>query len=115
MKKKLLPVSRISFLFILAFCVSYNSPAQQNIIADKDNTHPRADLLAARPAMITGFSVREENNCSEISWTAAREEEVRKYIIEYSVNGSDFQTAGEMIASGKPYLLRHYYNYEHPM
>ena len=114
MKKILIPVSRFSLL-IFAAIISVRSYAQQNIIADVDNTHPDVDRIVARTAWVSNFTVCEGNNYNDISWSAIDEQETRKYIVEYSVNGVDFLTAGEAVASNKPYLIRHYFNNEQPM
>jgi hypothetical protein len=101
---------------ILALFISLGAAAQQNIISDVDNTHPEIDRLFTHKAIITGFAVREGNNSNEIYWTAAQDEEVRKYIVEYSANGIDFQSAGEVLAnSARSYSVTHTFNYEHPM
>jgi hypothetical protein len=109
-------IRSLSLLISLtACCISPHANAQYHVIADKDNTHPELDRVSARRAVITSLSVREENNSNEVNWTAIQEEEVRKYIIEYTVNGRDFKTAGEMMANGKPYQLKHHFNYEQPL
>jgi hypothetical protein len=114
MKNRLLsiPFSSLSILFLL---FASSALAQQNIISDVDNTHPEVDRLLAEKEVLTQFAVREGNNCNEISWAAVEENQVRKYIVEYTTNGVDFQTAGEVTASNRPYLLKHYFNYEHPI
>jgi hypothetical protein len=104
-------------LYLLISClISLSTFSQYNIIADKDNTHPEFDKATAQTAYITNFAIRPGNNSNEIIWNGIQEQETRKYIIEYSNNGRDFLTAGEMLVSpGKPYTLHHYYNTETPL
>jgi len=103
------------YLFISCL-ISLSTFAQQNIISDVDNTHPEFDRATARTAFIRNFVVQPGNNSNEITWNGAEEQETRKYIIEYSLNGRDFLTAGEMLVSpGKTYSLHHYYNNEKPL
>jgi hypothetical protein len=114
MKKLLQSVPKISLpLFFILF--SLKGFAQQNIISDVDNTHPEFDRFMSRKAFITNFCILEGNNYNEIYWTADEESEVRKYIIEFSSNGYDFQSAGEVVAANKPYVLKHYFNFDHPV
>ncbi len=103
------------YLFITCL-ISLSGFGQYNIIADKDNTHPEYDRGTARTAYILNFVVTPGNNSNEITWNGTQEQETRKYIIEYSNNGRDFLTAGEMMVTpGKPYMLRHYFNNEKPL
>jgi hypothetical protein len=113
MKRNLISVSRFSLLLFAAL-ITLRSASQQNIIADVDNTHPQVDRYTARTAWVANFSVHEGNNCNEITWSAIDEQETRKYIVEYSMNGIEYLTAGEVVASNKPYMIRHYFNNEQP-
>ena len=80
----------IFFIYTLCF---FKASSQQFIIADKDNTHPEIKTRDAEAGFITKLSAERANGYNEISWSAFRENDVRKYIIEYSTNGIDFQSA----------------------
>jgi hypothetical protein len=98
---------------ITALSYSNTSYSQYSTIADVDRTRPEIDrALAIRP-VITSFLVIPGIGANEIHWTASMEKEVRKYILEDSYNGVDFQTAGEMMASSQPYMIKHIFT-DHP-
>jgi hypothetical protein len=48
------------------------------------------------------------NGYNEVRWTSVREEDTRKYIVEYSKDGRSYQSAGEVMAGNKmTYELKH--------
>ena len=103
--------SLMAIIFLSGLLFSTTIQAQQNIIADKDNTHPELSRALSNPAYAVSFSAKKENGYNEIMWTALREEETRKYIVEYSTNGVDFQSAGELLVNSNnksTYSLKHY-------
>lgn len=109
------PVKTTCFISVLTIFFYFQScmPAfgQQNIIADKDNTHPEIGRAFSNPAFIASFTAQKWNGYNEITWTATREQDTRKYIIEYSSDGINFQAAGEVLTNSNnnsPYLLKHY-------
>ena len=85
-----------------------SASGQQNIIADKDNTHPETKAGLMTPARITSFAAGRANGYNDIHWTALYEEDTRRFIVEYSKDGINFQTAGEAIAINGNYALKHY-------
>ena len=102
----------ISAFFVIV-CFQTCTPAfgQQNVIADKDNTHPEIEKSLSSPAFITSFTAQKWNGYNEIAWTATREQDTRKYIVEYSADGINFQTAGEVLVNNRSnpvYSLKHY-------
>jgi hypothetical protein len=101
---------------ILFFTTCTPALAQHNIVANKDNTRPEMDKVFSSPAFINSFSVEKWYGYNEIKWTAFREQETRKYVIEYSTNGIDFQSAGELIVTpAASYTLKHYTNINKPL
>lgn len=80
---------------------------QQYVIANKDNTHPEIKINESSPAFITNFSVLRRNGYNEISWSALREKDIRKYIVEYSFDGINYETASETLASNGSYSVQH--------
>jgi hypothetical protein len=93
-------------ILISCLCFSYAS-GQQYVIANKDNTHPEITDQTVSPAFISSFSVLKGNGYNEISWLARREDDTRKYIVEYSLNGTDYEAAGEMLAGNGSYTFKH--------
>jgi hypothetical protein len=96
---------------ILLFSTCTPSLAQQHIIADKDNTRPDINNTVSQPAFINSFSVQKGGGYNEIRWAAIREQETRNYAVEYSTNGIDFQSAGEVLVNNTAsYSLKHVTN-----
>jgi hypothetical protein len=91
----------------LVLMVNTSLFAQQHIVAQKDNTRPEATAYNTRPAFISFFSAVKWNGYNEIQWTATSQTDTKKYIIEYSLNGVDYQTAGEVLADKTLYTLQH--------
>ncbi|HEX2627963.1 MAG TPA: T9SS type A sorting domain-containing protein [Chitinophagaceae bacterium] len=84
------------------------STAQQNIISQKDNTRPEATAYTHQPSFVTSFTANKWNGYNEIRWSAAYQGDTKRYIIEYSVDGLNYQSVGEMVASPNPdYVLQH--------
>jgi hypothetical protein len=109
MWKVILQYVKATFPLVAGFSTSVNSAySQQNIIADKDNTRPEITAQAATPAKITYFSAIQRNGYNDIKWTALSEQETRRYIVEYSIDGINYQTAGEKVVVNGVYDLKHY-------
>jgi hypothetical protein len=81
--------------------------AQQYVIADKNNTHPEIKTQEASPAFVTALNAERGIGYNDISWQTAAEDNVRKYIVEYSMDGINFQSAGEVISGKGVYSFRH--------
>jgi hypothetical protein len=102
-------IKKSTLLTILIFTVCfYTASSQQYIIADKDNTHPELKTHDAQPAFITRLSAERANGYNEIAWKTFREDDVRKYIVEYSTNGTDFLSAGEVVPGNGSYIFKHH-------
>lgn len=111
---KSIGIAILGTLLLLSTCET--SMAQQHVIADKDNTRPEINNAYASPAFINSFSAQRENGYNDIRWTAVREQETRKYIVEFSTNGIDFQSAGEvLITNSGIYSLKHYSRDDRPV
>jgi len=93
---------------ITGFSTLMNSAySQQNIIDKKDDTHPEVSAQQSVPAKIYQFSAVKMNGYNEIKWQAAAEEDTRKFIVEYSSDGINFQSAGEITPISGMYTLKH--------
>ena len=111
MKKYLLQIVKAA-LPSLAGCmiiVSFGSPliAQQNIIAVKDNTRPGLRASINEPALVSFLIAKRWNGYNEIEWTTLSPRDTRKFIVEYSSDGYNFQTAGEILSDRNNYTLQH--------
>jgi hypothetical protein len=105
----------ISYLLKAAFvmmtgCLLHVFPvySQQHIIANKDNTRPETTRHLTMPAKITSLKVVSFNGYNEIQWGAVGEQDTRRYIAEYTVDGVNYQTAGELAPFAGSYQLKHY-------
>ena len=81
---------------------------QQNIIDKKDDTHPEISDQQSLPAKIYQFSAARLNGYNEIKWQAAAEDDTKKFIVEYSSDGINFQSAGEVTPITGIYTLKHH-------
>ena len=82
--------------------------AQQNVIDKKDETHPEVARQQSAPARIYTFSAVPMHGYNEIQWSAIAEEDTRRFIVEYSADGINYQTAGEVTPFNGVYRLKHY-------
>lgn len=110
MKKNIPATYRTSALVITFICTLFffQVYAQQHIIADKDNTHPELKTQDAQPAFMLQLAAERGNGYNEVAWKAVREDDIRKYIVEYSTNGIDYQSAGEVVRANGTYLFKHH-------
>ena len=81
--------------------------SQQNIIDKKDDTHPEISAKQSLPAKIYQFSATRLNGYNEIKWQAAAEEDTKKFVVEYSSDGINYQSAGEVTPMAGIYTLKH--------
>lgn len=91
-------------LFLSAGKISH---AQQYIIANKDNTRPEAMRQLYAPARITSFTATRHNGSNDIRWTAISAQDTRRFIVEYSFDGINYQSAGEALAGEGEYRITH--------
>jgi len=95
----------IAAVFLFATSSAYS---QQNIIAGKDDTHPEVTAQQYMAAKIYRFSAVRMNGYHEIKWLAAAEADTRRFIVEYSTDGINYQTAGEITPVAGDYILKHH-------
>lgn len=109
MWKVILHCVKATFPIIAGFSTFMNSAfSQQHVIADKDNTRPEATAQQNNVAKIKFFSAVQMEGYNEIQWSALLEQDTRRYIIEYSADGINYQTAGEAVPLAGTYKLKHY-------
>ena len=67
------------------------------------------------PAKITSLKVVRFNGYNEIQWGAFGEQDTRRFIAEYTTDGLNYQTAGELVPLAGNYQLKHYINENRPI
>ena len=109
MVKVILQLVKATFPIAAGFSTLISSAySQQNIIAGKDDTHPEIAAQQYMAAKIYRFSAVRMNGYNEIKWLAAAEEDTRRFIVEYSTDGINYQTAGEITPVAGDYILKHH-------
>jgi hypothetical protein len=114
MRKEILQKATFPFLTAMMLLCSVRVHSQLNVIDQKDNTHPEINTNSAKPSFIAFFRAARENGYNEIEWGAMSEQDTRKYIVEYSLNGIDYTSAGELSAGQNSYHLKHDLKDERP-
>lgn len=109
MRKVILHLVKATFP-IIAGLTTLRSPvySQQNIIAGKDDTHPEIAAQQYNSAKIYKLSAIQMHGYNEIQWVAAAEEDTYRFIVEYSSDGINYLSAGEMTPLTGIYRLKHY-------
>ena len=108
MRKVILQFVKAAFAVGAGFSTLISSAySQQHIIAGKDDTRPEITAQQYMPAKIYRFSATQMNGYNEIKWLAAAEEDTRRFIVEYSVDGITYQSAGELTPVTGDYTLKH--------
>lgn len=107
MRKEILHLVKAA---VIAGCSALIVPAysQQNIIANKDNTRPGTNNQNTIAAKVTTLTATKFNGYNEVHWTAIAEQDTRRFIAEYSDDGINYQTAGEMLPVAGAYSLKHH-------
>ena len=109
MRKMILQLVKATFPVAAGFSTFINSAySQQNIIAGKDDTHPEIATQQYSSAKIYKLSAVQLHGYNEIQWSAAAEEDTRRFIVEYSADGINYQSAGEVTPFAGNYILKHY-------
>lgn len=109
MRKVFLQLVKATFPLAAGFSTLISSAwSQQNIIAGKDDTHPEIAQQQYASAKIYNFIAEQRHGYNEIRWGAAAEQDTRRFIVEYSVDGINYQSAGELTPMSGSYSLKHY-------
>jgi len=106
MQKWILQSVKATFLFAIIISTS-SVYSQQNVIADKDNTHPEETRQYYIPAKILSFTVAQQNGYNEVQWSALDERDTRRYIVEYSDDGVHYTSVGEVMPDKGVYDVKH--------
>jgi hypothetical protein len=109
MRKVILRLVKATFPILAGFSTLISSAySQQNIIAGKDDTHPEIAAQQYSSAKIYKLSAIQMHGYNEIQWSAIAEENTRRFIVEYSSDGINYQSAGELTPLKGDYSLKHY-------
>ncbi|MDP9230311.1 MAG: T9SS type A sorting domain-containing protein [Bacteroidota bacterium] len=112
MWKAILTPVKVTFPVIaglLSTCICLGTLyGQLNITAKKDYTRPEVTRQFSPPARIFSFTASKFNGYNEIQWSAISEQNTRKFIAEYSFDGINFQSAGQVFYANGVYNLKHY-------
>ena len=98
------------FLLIAGFLFTIHSmplSAQQHLIVNKDNTRPETSrhFNSFNQASLI---VTRHNGYNEIQWSASGNDAIHNFIIEYSFDGINFQSAGQVLSTNGSYYHKHY-------
>lgn len=93
---------------IFSTCIHQSVLAQQHIIANKDNTRPETNRQFNSPARMSALVATKYNGYNEIQWSAIGEQSNRKFIVEYSYDGINFQSAGQVLSANGLYNMKHH-------
>jgi len=109
MRKRISHVSKAALMLVFA-CVlqGFSIYSQQNIIVNKDNTRPETTRQLTMAAKVRSLTVNRFNGYNEVQWGAIGEQDTRRYIAEYTTDGRDYQSAGELAPINGFYGLKHY-------
>src|SRR5215203_3025130 len=109
MRKVILQIVKAAFPILAGFSTFIDSAySQQNIIAGKDDTHPEIASQQYIAAKIYKLSAVQMHGYNDIHWSAVAEEDTRRFIVEYSTDGINYQSAGEQTSLKGNYNLKHY-------
>ena len=109
MRKRISYVSKAALMLVFA-CVlqGFSIYSQQNIIVNKDNTRPETTRQLTMAAKVRSLTVNRFNGYNEVQWGAIGEQDTRRYIAEYTTDGRDYQSVGELAPINGFYGLKHY-------
>ncbi|RYY53444.1 MAG: T9SS type A sorting domain-containing protein [Chitinophagaceae bacterium] len=105
-------------IILTAFAVASLSVAgaQQWVVQNKDQTRPNPneqDITGSYNSTVAlPFS-----GYNEINWTSGTGSDATRFVVEYSIDGLQFQTAAEQVATGNTssYTVKHYTQSNEPL
>ena len=89
--------------------------SQQGVIANKMNTRTDVTKPFGKAVGINYFTATRLNGVNEIHWAAHWAQDTRRFIVEYSTDGINFLSAGEVPGSTTSYQLKHHIFETRPM
>lgn len=101
---------KTSFFFQLAvlmvFLYAMPLNAQQNIIANKDNTRPESGR-EFNSFNLSSFTAIQQNGFNEIQWQVNEEDDISRVFIEYSFDAVNFLPGEQVLANNGIYKYEH--------
>lgn len=74
------------------------------------NTVYTVNVTAVLPLNLLTFNGTKHPGYNDLRWTTTNELNLDRFVIEYSLDGSTWTVAGEMLSGTQPYSFRHYTN-----
>jgi len=100
------PVINHSSPVMSSFVTGVNAPIENINLEVGSNNTPSVQLVSFSGTSFTGYN--------ELKWKTGTERDLSRFVVEFSSNGKDYQSAGERrpfnIYSGYNYTFRHYVN-----
>ncbi len=111
-----LPSIKNALFALTLLVIAERGIAQQYIIQDVNNTRPDQNRREA-VSNFSSFGAEREHGYNAITFSVASQDDARKYVVEYTVNGTDYRTAGELTPSisAGAYTFNHYTEDDQPM
>jgi hypothetical protein len=115
MRTTLFTPAALPLLMMMIMCAWISRVSGQQYYQSNDANYLNLrDVNGNSPVTLSTFTAERYTGYNEIEWGALNDPGTSKYIIEYSVNGTDYQTAG-VISPGSPYAFKHYMNDNRPV
>lgn len=108
MRKVILQYVKATAMTAVFFTLMNSARGQQNIIDKKDDTRPEIAAQQYNSAKIYKLSAVQMHGYNEILWSAVAEDDTRRFIVEYSADGINYRSAGELVPFSGDYFLKHY-------
>lgn len=88
--------------------VTASSYVSSGVTSTALNTLTLASVSAPLPIIWLSFTAEEKNNESVLAWTTSSEENSKDFIVQHSVNGTDWKAIGSVNAAGNSSLVSSY-------
>lgn len=102
------PRKVLVLLLALSILISFTAFGQQEMIANKMNTRTDVTKPFSNAVGIGVFTAQRLNGLNKIKWSAFSEQNTRRYIVEYSMDGAHYQGAGEILPGAGTYEVDHH-------
>jgi hypothetical protein len=102
------PRKVLVLLLALSILVSVTAFGQQDLIANKMNTRTDVTKPFSNAVGFGNFTATRLNGLNEIRWSGFAEQNTNRYVVEYSTDGINYRSAGEMLATNGQYELKHH-------
>lgn len=119
MRKLIIPRLKAALPLLIGFVSTVifvnTAQSQQYFVSNDANTYSQRNVSGdILPVTLTAFAALKNDGYNEITWGTLRESDISKFIVEYSWNGIDFISAGEL-TPGPTYSFKHYMTDNRPV